>query len=325
LSKKSFFERKKRILEKNKKNIKVPLFFADIRCRVIVYYLKLSGVFMAMIIDKASGLGLNHQIGDRQKKLSKIHEKMGTGKEINRAQDNASGLAVAKLLEAMSRGYKANSINIGDGMSAMNIGEGATQGMSDMLNRMRELSVQASNDTLTNSDRKALNGEFQQLKQEMDRFAKSTQFNTQDLLSGQSPMSDGTGKLQVGPKAGEENQINVAESNLTPDSIGIASLDISTREGASAAMNGIEQATKVVLESRVNFGTQYNRLEYTANNNENMNINTTAALQLLEDLDFAKASMDKAREEILNQSAIMAQRNFQDISRNSMLALLGQN
>jgi len=279
---------------------------------------------MAMLIDKASGLGLNHQISERQKALSKIHEKMGTGKQINRAQDNASGLAVAKLLESMARGYKANSINIGDGQSAMNIGEGATQGVSDMLTRMRELSIQASNDTLADSDRKALNGEFQQLKQEIERHTKSTQFNTQDLLSGQSPMSDGTGKLQVGPKAGEENQISVAASNLTPEAIGIAKLDISTREGANAAMEGIDQANKTVLESRVNFGVQYNRLEYTSNNNENMNINTTAALQLIEDLDFAKAAMDKAREDILNQSAVMAQRNFQDVSRNSMLALLGQ-
>ncbi len=279
---------------------------------------------MAMIIDKATGLGLNHQINERQKSLSKIHEKMGTGKQINRAQDNAAGLAVAKLLEAMSRGYKADSINIGDAMSAMNIGEGATQGISDMLNRMRELSVQAANDTLTDSDRKALNGEFQQLKQEIDRHTKGTQFNTQDLISGQGPLSDGTGKFQVGPNAGGPNQIDVAKSDLRPEALGIMDMDISTRAGAESAMDGINKANEAVLSTRVNFGVQYNRLEYSYNNNENMNVNTTAALQLIEDLDFAKAAMDKARDEILNQSAVLAQRNFQDISRNSMFALLGQ-
>ena len=279
---------------------------------------------MAMLIDKAAGLGLNHQIAERQKALSKIHEKMGTGKNVNRAQDNASGLAVAKLLEAMSRGYKADSVNIGDAMSAMNIGEGATQGISNMLDRMRELSVQAANDTLTDSDRKALNGEFQQLKQEIDRQTKSTDFNTQNLLSGQGPLSDGTGKLQVGPNAGDANQINVAESNLRPEALGIADMDISSREGAVAAMDSISKANEAVNSTRVNFGAQYNRLEYTYNNNENMNVNTNVALQLIEDLDFAKASMDKAREDILNQSAVLAQRNFQEISRNSMLALLGQ-
>jgi flagellin len=279
---------------------------------------------MAMQIDKATGLGLNHQILDKQKSLSKTHEKLGTGKRINRAQDDAAGLAIAKLLESMSRGYKADSINIGDAMNAMNIGEGASQGISDMLGRMKELSIQATNDTLNESDRKALNDEFQQLKQEIDRQTKSTQFNTQDLLSGQSPLSDGTGKFQVGPNAGDENRIDVAKHDLSLKSLDIMNADISTREGAASAIDGISKANETVINSRVNFGVQYNRLEAANNNNENMNVNTTAALQLIEDLDFAKGTMDKARDDILNQSAILAQRNFMDISRNSMLALLGQ-
>jgi len=278
---------------------------------------------MAMQIDKAAGLSLVHQISERQKGLSKTHEKLSTGKEINHAQDNASGLAVAKLLESMSRGYKADRINIGDAQSAMNIGEGATQGISDMLNRMRELSVQASNDTLTDNERGALDMEFQQLKQEIDRHTKSTQFNTQDLLSGQSPLSDGTGKFQVGPNAGGANQIDVAKSDLSISALGIMDMSIATRDGAANAMDGINKANETVISTRVNFGTQYNRLEHAYNNNENMNINTTSALSGIEDLDFAKAAMDKARDEVLNQSAVLAQRNFQDISRNSMLALLG--
>jgi len=274
-------------------------------------------------VDKAAGLSITHQIAERQKALSQIHEKMGTGKRINRAQDDAAGLAIAKALEAMSRGYKADSINIGDAMSAMNIGEGATQGITDMLGRMRELSVQAANDTLTDNERGALNDEFQQLKQEIDRQTKTTQFNTQDLLSGQSPLSDGTGKFQVGPNAGGPNQIDVAKSDLRTEALGIMDMDISSRGGAVAAIDGINQANEVVNATRVNFGTQYNRLEYTGNNNANMNINTNAALSLIEDLDFVKASMDKARDDILNQSGIMALRNFQEVSRNSMLALLG--
>jgi flagellin len=188
---------------------------------------------------------------------------------------------------------------------------------------MRELGVQAANDTLTDSDRGALNEEFQQLKKEVDRQTKGTQFNTQDLLSGKSPLSDGTGKFQVGPNAGGPNVIDVAKSDLRPEALGIASMDISSRNGAVAAIDGISKANEAVNATRVNFGVQYNRLEYASNNNENMNINTTAALSLIEDLDFAKASMDKAREDILNQSGIMALRNFQDVSRNSMLALLG--
>jgi len=278
---------------------------------------------MIMQVDKAAGLNITHQVNERQKALSKIHEKMGTGKRINRAQDDAAGLAIAKTLEAMSRGYKADSINIGDAMSAMNIGEGATQGITDMLGRMRELSIQAANDTLTDNDRSALNGEFQQLKKEIDRQTKATQFNTQDLLSGQSPLSDGTGKFQVGPNAGGPNVIDAAKSDLRPEALGIMDMDISSRDGAVAAIDGISKANETVNATRVNFGVQYNRLEHTGNNNENMSINTNAALSLIEDLDFVKAAMDKARDGVLNQSGIMALRNFQDVSRNSMLALLG--
>ncbi|MCL1957773.1 MAG: hypothetical protein FWF63_10645, partial [Fibromonadales bacterium] len=251
-------------------------------------------------------------------------------------------------------------INIGDAQSAMNIGEGATQGISDMLNRMRELSAQSLNDTLSDNERRSLDIEFQQLKQEIDRHTKGTQFNTQDLLSGQSPLSDGTGKFQVGPNAGGANQIDVAKSDLSPSALGIMDMRIaphihtyaaagSVQNGishpthphsatamngigkikkapgayAGAAMDGIGKANEVVISTRVNFGTQYNRLEHAYNNNENMNINTTSAWSGIEDLDFAKAAMDKARDEVLSQSAVLAQRNFQDISRNSMLALLG--
>ncbi|MDR0517160.1 MAG: hypothetical protein LBH25_08980 [Fibromonadaceae bacterium] len=278
---------------------------------------------MAMQVNKAASIGMVHQVNQKQKGLFKTFEKLGTGKEINRAQDNSAGLAIAKLLESMSRGYKADAINIGDAMSAFNIGEGATQGISNMVGRMHELSVQAANDTLTDTERSYLNDEFQQLKQEIDRQTKNTEFNTQDLLSGKSPLSDGSGILQVGPNAGGPNEINVAKSDLRPESLGIMDLDISTRNGATASIDGLGKANEVIINTRVNFGTQYNRLEYTYNNNQNMNINTTDAMSRIEDLDFAKAAMDKARDKVLSQSAVMALRNFQDVSRNSMLALLG--
>ncbi|GHV16943.1 flagellin [Fibrobacterales bacterium] len=284
---------------------------------------------MAIGIDKAAGIGLTHQINEKQKTLSKTHEKLATGKRINHAQDDAAGLAVAKLLEAMSRGYKADSVNIGDAMSAMNIAEGATQGISDMLGRMQELSIQASNDTLNDSDRKNLDTEFQELKKEITRLTSGTQFNTQDLLTGSSPLSDGTGRFQVGPNHTNglggisANEIGAPESRLTAEQLGLGDLNILSRDGATKSMDSINQANKTVIGNREIFGSTYNRLEYAYNNNANMDINTSAALSLIEDLDLAKGAMDKARDEILGQSAILAQRNFQEVSRNSMLALLG--
>lgn len=275
-----------------------------------------------MKIDNARMSQIVQQTSSSQQLLTKLYEKLGTGKRINRASDDAAGIAVAKELEKMSRGYKQAGANIGDAMSALQIAEGSTSTITDMLQRMNELSVEAANDTLNPSNRNALNNEFQQLKQEVSRMAESSQFNTMDLLNGKSPLSDGTGKFQVGPNAGDE--INAEASNFTAAGLGIMNLDISSQAGARGAMDGLNAAFGVVNESRAGFGAQINRLEYAASNNENMNVNTTAALSLIEDLDFADALMNKATAEVLGQSAMLAQRNFQDVSRNSMLALMGQ-
>jgi len=275
-----------------------------------------------MKIDNARMSQIVQQTSSSQQLLSKLYEKLGTGKRINRASDDAAGIAVAKELEKMSRGYKQAGANIGDAMSALQIAEGSTSTITDMLQRMNELSVEAANDTLNPSNRNALNNEFQQLKQEVSRMAESSQFNTMDLLNGRSPLSDGTGKFQVGPNAGDE--INAEASNFTAGGLGIMNLDISSQAGARGAVDGLNAAFGVVNESRAGFGAQINRLEYAASNNENMNVNTTAALSLIEDLDFAEALMDKATADVLGQSAMLAQRNFQDVSRNSMLALMGQ-
>lgn len=275
-----------------------------------------------MKIDNARMSQIVQQTSSSQQLLTKLYEKLGTGKRINRASDDAAGIAVAKELEKMSRGYKQAGANIGDAMSALKIAEGSTSTITDMLQRMNELSVEAANDTLNPSNRNALNNEFQQLKQEVSRMAESSQFNTMDLLNGKSPLSDGTGKFQVGPNAVDE--INAEASNFTAAGLGIMNLDISSQAGARGAMDGLNAAFGVVNESRAGFGAQINRLEYAASNNENMNVNTTAALSLIEDLDFAEALMNKATADVLGQSAMLSQRNFQDVSRNSMLALMGQ-
>lgn len=275
-----------------------------------------------MKIDNARMTQMVQQTSAGKQLIDKLYEKLGTGKRVNRASDDAAGLAVAKELEKMSRGYKAAGVNIGDAMSALQIAEGSSSTITEMLQRMNELSVQAANDTLNSDQRSMLNNEFQQLKQEVSRMAESSEFNTQDLLNGQSPLSDGTGSFQVGPDSGDVLQAQAA--NLMASGLGIASLDISTQAGASGAMDGLSSAMQQVTETRTNLGTQINRLGYTAANNDNMNINTTAALSLIEDLDFAQALADKATADVLSQSAMLAQRNFQDISRNSLLALTGQ-
>jgi len=274
-----------------------------------------------MRIDNARMTEMVQRTSQGQQLLNKLYEKLGTGKKINRASDDASGLAVAKELEKMSRGYKAAGVNIGDAMSALRIAEGSSSAVTELLQRMNELSVQASNDTLNSDQRSYLNNEFQQLKQEVSRMAESSEFNTMDLLNGKSPLSDGTGSFQVGPQSGDT--IAAGKADLMASGLGIMDLDISTQAGATGAIEGLATALGSVNETRTGLGSQINRLESASANNDTMNINTNAALSLIEDLDFAQALMDKASADVLAQSAVLAQRNFQDVSRNSMLALMG--
>jgi len=269
----------------------------------------------SMMIQQASQSGLV------QKSLAKVLEKLSTGKQINTASDDAAGLAVAKRLEAMTRGYKSAGENIGDALSALNIADGGSSGISDILQRQRELATQASSDTLTSQDRQALDSEYQQLNQELSRTSDSTQYNTMDLLNGKSPLSDGTGKFQVGPSGGSSDQISAPNMDLSAASIG-AGGSIATAAGAKSALSTVSAALDKVSGSRAQIGALSNRLEHASNLNATAEINTTEAQSRLEDLDYAQASMDLARNDLLSQTSISASQHFNQISKNTVLGLL---
>lgn len=256
-----------------------------------------------------------------QKSLSKVLQKLSTGSRINTAADDPAGLAVAKRLEAMSRGYKRAGMNIEDATSALNIAEGGSSTIGDILQRQRELAVQASNDTLTDQDRQALDAEYQQLNEELARTADSTQFNTMDLLNGGSPLSDGSGQFQTGPGAGGANQISAPNMDMTAGAIG-AGGSIATAAGAQAALTSVSSALDQVSGARANIGALTNRLESAYRNNSTMEINTTEAQSRLADLDYAQATMELARNNIMNQTAISATKHFNQISKHTILGLL---
>lgn len=274
-----------------------------------------------MRINTSTMLQQTSQTGMVQKSLSKVLQKLSTAKQINSAADDAAGLAVAKRLEAMSRGYKRSGMNIEDAMSALNIAEGGSSGISDILQRQRELAIQASNDTLTNEDRQALDTEYQQLNQELQRSADSTQFNTMDLLNGGSPLSNGTGNFQVGPSAGGANQISAPNMNVTPAAIG-AGGSIATQAGAQSAISTLSSALDNLNQKRANVGALTNRLESAYGVNSSMEINTTDAQSRLEDLDYAQATMELARNNILSQGTIAASKHFNQITKHTVLGLL---
>jgi len=269
----------------------------------------------SMMIQQASQSGLV------QKSLSKVLEKLSTGKNLNSASDDAAGIAVAKQLEAMTRGYKRAGENIGDALSALNIADGGASGISDILQRQNELATQASSDTLTNQDRQALDVEYQALNQELGRQADSTQYNGLDLLNGQSPLSNGTGVIQAGASGASSSQLQAPNTDMTAAAIG-AGGSIATQAGAQVALNSISKSLDAVSAQRATLGATSNRLDYAARLNSTMEINTAEAQSRIEDLDYAQASMDLARNDILTQSALAATKNFNQISKYTVLGLL---
>ena len=269
----------------------------------------------AMMLQQASQTGLV------QKRLSSVLEKLATGLKINSASDDAAGLAVAKQLEAMARGYKQSGDNINYGSAALNIADGATGQVSDILQRQSELATQASSDTMTSKDRQALDTEYQALNQELGRISGSTQFNGMNLLDGQSQLSNGQGNLQIGPGANSASQLQTPKMDATPTAIG-AGGSIATAAGAKSALTTVSKALDNVSALRANIGASVNRLDYASQLNDTSAINTTDAQSRIEDLDYAQGAMDFARVNILNQSSMFAQKTFNQVSQNTVLGLL---
>lgn len=273
-----------------------------------------------MRIEKHLQDQLAHKFGATAKDKGKILEQLATGKRINRASDDAAGLAVAKEFDKQVRAYRNAAENIQAGMSAMNIADGGAATINDMLQRQRELAVQGANGAYGQDQRDAIDKEFQALSQEIDRISKSTDFNGQALLDGSSQLSDGTGKVQAGD--GDADSVTLTARDLTLNTLNLASEKLDSPEAALRAMGSIEAAMKKVNDARATGGAMTNRLEYAYSNNQNQAVNATQALSNVEDLDFAKGLTEKVRTDILSNSQSAAISQFNQLSRTHLLALL---
>jgi flagellin len=248
--------------------------------------------------------------------LSKSLEKLSTGLRINRAADDAAGLSVSEQLRTQIRGIAMGNRNTQDGIALLNIAEGALIEIEDMLQRARELSIQAANDTLTVNERAFINVEFNQLKTEIDRIAMGTQYNSMKLLNGDtsSPWSTG-GILHVGPNnSAATDTITITIGAITTGGLGIPgnTCIVTTQTAANNAISLLDVALGSVNTLRADLGAKTNRLEHALNNQENQEQNMTAAESIIRDTDFAAETSLFARHQILQQSstAMLAQANM---------------
>ncbi len=272
-----------------------------------------------MVVNKATGIGLVGQAGKTRKSLSKILERLSTGRRINRASDDAAGLAIAERLTTQIRGFKQAENNTAYANAAVQIGEGAANEVSDMLQRQRELALQASNDTLTSEQRSAINDEYQQLTQEIDRTAQSAQFNGQGTAAG-TDIASGSAKVLVGANVGDD--VTLPGADFTAGNIGVAGTDVLTATNARSAINSIDNAIVSVNTQRSDMGAFMNRSEHITNNLQNQAINTQSAESKIRDMDFAVGIADFIREKLLDKTNVSALKNFNQSNKQNILSLL---
>ncbi|MGI6084068.1 MAG: flagellin [Acetivibrionales bacterium] len=242
---------------------------------------------------------------------SKSLEKLSSGYRINRAGDDAAGLAISEKMRGQIRGLNQAERNAQDAISLIQTAEGALNESHSILQRMRELAVQAASDTNTDDDRAELQKEIEQLTSEIDRISTDTEFNTMKLLNG----SFGTTalKFQVGANFNQVVSLTVGNMNAETLGVGTTAINLSSQVSASAAITTIDTAIGEVSSERAKLGAMQNRLEHTINNLGTTSENLTASESRIRDVDMAKEMMEFAKNSILQQAAtaMLAQANSQ--------------
>jgi flagellin len=249
----------------------------------------------------------NRMLGLTQSTQAKSTEKLSSGYKINRAADDAAGLAISEKMRRQIRGLTQASENAQDGISCVQTAEGALNEVHDMLQRMNELAVQSANGTNMKEDRDYLQLEVSQLIEEIDRVAETTTFNEQSLLDGTFKNKN----LQVGAEAGGGNSITLNIEKMDATGLTVNNVDISTSTGATGAITTIKNAIKTLNNQRANLGAVQNRLEHTISNLDNVVENTTAAESQIRDTDMATEMVKYSNNNILAQAgqAMLAQSN----------------
>ncbi len=250
--------------------------------------------------------GLTKSLNDTQNKLQKNFAKLSSGKRINSASDDAAGLAIAESLAADAVVLGQANRNIGDAQSAISIADGAIEQVSNISTRLQELATEASNGTLSDSQRTSLNNEFQALTQEAQRIGSTTQFNGQSLLSGSSIT------VQAGDGSGPTSQISTNSIDVGTLVSSLASQAIDTAAGAQNALAAVQNFASSLTDARSNFGAVSSRLEVASSNNDSKRTNTISAESRIRDVDVADAAAENVSLRIRQQAstAVSAQANL---------------
>jgi flagellin len=264
------------------------------------------------INTNVSSLAAQRSLSVNNRESENTLSKLSSGSRITRASDDAAGLAISEKLKARIKSTDQANRNANDGISMVQTAEGGLDEISSMLTRLRELSVQSASDTVGDTERSFTDMEYQNLKQEIERISQVTEFNGMKLLSGQGDKLD----FQIGVNNDafqDRISYDVQMTNASLGSLGVGEIAVNTKEGAQTSLSTIDSAIEKVSGQRAALGAIQNRLISTSNNLQITNENLSAANSRIRDVDYAQATAQNARNNILGQAgtAVLAQANQQ--------------
>jgi flagellin len=269
---------------------------------------------MTVINTNVKSLVAQQALTVNNRSMSKAMEQLSTGKRINTAADDAAGLAIANKMTSQVRGLNQAIRNANDAISMIQTAEGATNEVTAMLQRMRELAVQSVNGTNTTADRTALQAEFAELQSEIVRISDNTEWNGTKIMDGTTTAV----AYQVGANSGQTITVTFKDMDaITGVSTALTTISVAT----STAISQLDTALAAIDSFRSDLGAKINRLTYAADNLNNVSTNTSASRSRILDTDYAKATTDLARTQIIQQAAtaMLAQANQQPSSVLSLL------
>lgn len=248
-------------------------------------------------LNTESNSSLLQQVQQRQES---IFEKLASGKKVNSAADGAAAQQIIDRLTSQVEGNRQSVTNAYDGVSLTQVAESGLSGINDDVSRIRELSVQAGNGILSDSDRQAIQAEVSQIQENISQTIEQTEFGGKSLLS-----DAGNIDFQIGANAGQK--IGVATQDVAASLTDVLNVDLSTAQGAEEALAVADEAAEFVGAARADLGATQNQFESAARNLTQSNVNVAAARSRIQDTDYAQATADSAAANILGQASISVQ------------------
>ena len=278
---------------------------------------------MSVINTNVNALFAQSAMKTNAREMSSAMQQLSTGNRINSAGDDAAGVAVVQSMTAQIRGLNQAVRNANDAVNLLQTAEGSMVEQTNMLQRMRELAVQAANGTYSSTQRNYLKTEFDELGSQIDDISADTTWNGKQLLDATDKTgvnaTSGQFDFQVGQDSGQTISVTIDDMSLS--GLGASGLDISTASGASTAIATLDDALDLINAQRADIGAGINRLTYAADNLSNVSANVAASRSTIQDTDYASASTQLSKAQIIQQAstAMLAQANQQP---QTVLALL---